>query len=54
MRVYAKVDRGVLKFQIRRKGKIYGWLTLDGLVRWMENQKPTAAATVVSFTKKSL
>jgi hypothetical protein len=53
MRVYAKMDRGVLKFQIRRKGKFYGLLTLDGLVRWMENQKPTAAATVVSFRKRT-
>jgi hypothetical protein len=53
MRVTGIMDRGTLKFRISRKGKVIGWLTLEGLVRWMaESQKPTTSGKVVGFTRK--
>ncbi|WP_124728831.1 hypothetical protein [Staphylospora marina] len=53
----AFADRGVLKFPIRNsQGIVYGWLTLDSFVRWMElkSERPTTPANVVSLGKKSV
>ncbi|WP_175413228.1 hypothetical protein [Thermoactinomyces vulgaris] len=46
-------DRGIVKFRIYRKGICCGWLTLEGLVKWMENQKKPTTGKVVSFRKRA-
>ena len=36
------MDRGVLKFKIYRRGQVYGVMTLDRLMIWLEEKEKRA------------
>jgi hypothetical protein len=52
IRVSGFLDRGVLRFRIHKEGKCYGYLTLQGLCKWIENKKPAVQKNNKAGTQK--